>query len=61
MLDLVLDDAAAPAQYGALAAWLARALGLPMHHLPARFDTARHADAQQHVGVAGALLPSGLL
>ncbi|MEK6345854.1 MAG: gamma-glutamyl-gamma-aminobutyrate hydrolase family protein [Burkholderia sp.] len=61
MLDLVLDDAATPAQYGALATRLAHALGLPLQHLPARFDTARHADAQQHVGVAGTLLPSGLL
>ncbi len=61
MLDLVLDDADTPAQYGALAARLAHALGLPMRHLPAHFDTARHADAVQHVSVAGALLPSGLL
>ncbi|WP_246792371.1 glutamine amidotransferase-related protein [Burkholderia perseverans] len=61
MLDLVADDADAPAQYGVLAARLAQALGLPLRHLSASFDIARHADALQHVSVDGALVPSGLL
>ena len=60
-LILVEHEAAAPALYGALAAVVAAARGADLAHLPARFDTALHADAVQHVAASGVLVPSGLL
>ncbi|MEW6340808.1 MAG: gamma-glutamyl-gamma-aminobutyrate hydrolase family protein [Pseudomonadota bacterium] len=61
MIELVVDDSDLPAHYGVQAARLAYALGLPLRHLPARFDERRYPDAVQHVTVDGELVPSGLL
>lgn len=60
-LTLVEHEAPAPALYGAMAAAVARARGRTVAHLPAAFDTRRHADARQHVTAAGALVASGLV
>lgn len=60
-LTLVLDDTDVPARFGAGAGALAAAEGTAFHHLPARFDTVRDADAAQYVFAAGGLGPSGLV
>jgi len=60
-LTVVEHDASEPALYGAMAAIAAQARGAALLHLPATFDTRRHADAVQHVAAAGALVASGLV
>lgn len=58
---LVAHDTAEPALYGAVAAAVAQERSASLTHLPAIFDTRRHADAVQHVAAIGALVPSGLV
>lgn len=60
-LVLVAHETDVPALYGAAAAAVAVRRQARMMHLPARFDTQRHADAVQHVLACGALGPSGLI
>jgi CTP synthase len=76
-LHLVIDTDTRPARYGVMASLLTQALGdhvalprtpashaspdIAFGHLPFCFDTARYADAVQHVALSGDLLPSGLL
>lgn len=61
MLYLLEDESISPADYGALAALLARAVGATLLHLPASFDLRRYPDAVQHVTHDGVLVPSGLI
>ncbi|MBH0237623.1 glutamine amidotransferase-related protein [Methylobrevis albus] len=60
-LILISHDRPEPALYGAIAGAAAMRLGARLMHLPARFDTARYADAVQHVTAGGTLVPSGLV
>lgn len=61
-LTVVVHETEAPALYAAAAAAVAAQRGgWRLLHLPARFDTARHADAVQHVLAGGGLGPSGLV
>lgn len=59
-LILVEHDTSVPALYGAAAAAVAYERNCAIAHLPAVFDTDRHADAVQHVLSGGGLGPSGL-
>ncbi|EJJ28097.1 glutamine amidotransferase-related protein [Rhizobium sp. CF142] len=59
-LILVHHDTDSPALFGAVAAAIAATRGCGFMHLAARFDTGRHADAEQHVVASGGLAASGL-
>ncbi len=59
-LILVHHDTRSPALYGAVAAAVAARRNCGFMHIAARFDTSRHADAEQHVVASGGLGPSGL-
>jgi CTP synthase len=59
-LILVHHDTDSPALYGAVAAAIAATRNCGFMHIAARFDTSRHADAEQHVVATGGLAASGL-
>lgn len=59
-LILVHHDTDSPALYGAVAAAIAATRSCGFLHIAARFDTSRHADAEQHVVATGGLAASGL-
>lgn len=59
-LILVQHDTDSPALYGAVAAAVAMSRNCGFMHIAAHFDTARHADAEQHVVATGGLAASGL-
>ncbi|NSY18494.1 gamma-glutamyl-gamma-aminobutyrate hydrolase family protein [Neorhizobium sp. AL 9.2.2] len=59
-LILVHHDTDSPALYGAVAAAIAATRNCVFLHIAARFDTSRHADAEQHVVATGGLAASGL-
>ncbi|MGV1777246.1 glutamine amidotransferase-related protein [Agrobacterium fabrum] len=59
-LILVHHDTGSPALYGAAAAAVAVRRNCGFMHLASRFDTKRHADAEQHVVASGGLAASGL-
>jgi gamma-glutamyl-gamma-aminobutyrate hydrolase PuuD len=59
-LILVYHDISKPALYGGVAAAIAATRQCGFMHVAARFDTALHADAVQHVVASGGLGASGL-
>jgi CTP synthase len=59
-LILVHHDTDSPALYGAVAAAIVATRNCGFMHIAARFDTSRHADAEQHVVATGGLAASGL-
>jgi CTP synthase len=59
-LILVYHETPLPALYCAVAVAVAAARDCGFMHAAARFDTSRHADAEQHVVATGGLVASGL-